>query len=220
MSKNKSNKLQRILRESSYIAEPLSKTLVLISATLNAGVALAAGREYEIFFATILIVLVISSLIFFRYIDLRRRSRIVALQQVKKAREQYPKLSVVSIMRSRRSAQIRSTLIILSVGVIVNFIMTLRGSTSNIGISIIFLVLIVGVLLKQAVFEYRIRKGMYGTNEREAREIITFILQESQNIDFDDQGKPKRLITEEDLEEIKQDILQPAPRMASITGGS
>jgi hypothetical protein len=63
-------------------------------------------------------------------------------------------------------------------------------------------------------FNIRILYGWYGNNEREAREIIGFILSESSNIDFRDGGKLKKILTDEDIEEIKSIVLNPTPGIA------
>jgi hypothetical protein len=56
------------------------------------------------------------------------------------------------------------------------------------------------LLLRQQVFEWRIRKGSYGTNDEEAREIIAFVVDQSSNIDFTDGGGQRKLFSSADLE--------------------
>jgi hypothetical protein len=76
---------------------------------------------------------------------------------------------------------------------------------------IIILIALLAVLLGDVSFEYRVAKGQYGNNEREAREIINFIAKESDNIDFTDDGKLKKILSESDLEEIREMVRQPLP---------
>ncbi|WP_318506777.1 hypothetical protein [Photobacterium leiognathi] len=54
-----------------------------------------------------------------------------------------------------------------------------------------------GLTLNQKVLEYRIRNGFYGTNEYEAREIISFIDQNADDNDFGN-GGDKKLFQETD----------------------
>lgn len=55
-------------------------------------------------------------------------------------------------------------------------------------------------LLKEAVLEYRIKNGVFGTNAYEVRAIITFLLENAEDIDFtDSSGKPKRVLLPEKL---------------------
>lgn len=61
--------------------------------------------------------------------------------------------------------------------------------------------------LNSFLVNFRIRKGFYGGNEFEAREIINFIEQNSDNIDFSDGDSPKKLFNEEDLKEIEKEIM-------------
>lgn len=59
----------------------------------------------------------------------------------------------------------------------------------QINLSIIPLVLLglIGLLIaKELLMEYRIRKGLFGTNRTEAKALIEFIIKNSKNIDFND----------------------------------
>ena len=60
--------------------------------------------------------------------------------------------------------------------------------------------------LNTFLVNFRIKKGFYGGNEFEAREIINFIEENSEKIDFGDGDSPKQLFNEEDLKEIKEEI--------------
>lgn len=50
------------------------------------------------------------------------------------------------------------------------------------------------ILLDHKIIEYRIRRGWYGKNEFEAREIINFALSHANKDDFNDQGGLKKII--------------------------
>ncbi len=67
-------------------------------------------------------------------------------------------------------------------------------------IDILFFLLMIGALaLNQKMLEIRIKKGMYGTNPYEVKEIIQFIEEHSEKSDFIDGKKIKKLI--QDIEE-------------------
>jgi hypothetical protein len=54
---------------------------------------------------------------------------------------------------------------------------------------------VLGLLfLKEAVLEYRIRNGSFGTTHTEARELIEFLVKNSEDIDFTDGGGKLRKV--------------------------
>ncbi|MDJ0601039.1 MAG: hypothetical protein QNJ37_19620 [Crocosphaera sp.] len=62
--------------------------------------------------------------------------------------------------------------------------------------------------LNTFLVKFRIKKGFYGGNEFEAREIINFIEENSENIDFGNGDSPKNLFNEEDLKEMEESIIE------------
>lgn len=54
----------------------------------------------------------------------------------------------------------------------------------RIGVLLFISALIIALFIGQQLLEYRIKKGLYGTNEYEAREIIEFILSNKDKSDF------------------------------------
>ncbi len=63
-----------------------------------------------------------------------------------------------------------------------------------------FIVLGFNLLLiaRELLAEYRIRKGLFGTNRTEARELIDFIIKNSDNLDFtDSNGNLRRALLPE-----------------------
>jgi hypothetical protein len=62
------------------------------------------------------------------------------------------------------------------------------------GIFIIVGFLLVALYINQKALTYRIRKGVYGTNAYEARELIAYIISNSDKEDFFDGDDPKRLL--------------------------
>jgi hypothetical protein len=73
--------------------------------------------------------------------------------------------------------------------------------------SFLFVVISVGILfihIDQKLVDYRIRKGWYGKNEFEAKEIINFVLSHSNKDDFNDSGGLKRIIPLPEIETKKE----------------
>ncbi|MGR0482248.1 MAG: hypothetical protein ACTFAL_12820 [Candidatus Electronema sp. V4] len=64
--------------------------------------------------------------------------------------------------------------------------------------SIPFLILFLILTAKEFLIEYRNRKGLFGTNRTEARELIDFIIKNSDNLDFtDSNGNLRRALLPE-----------------------
>lgn len=73
--------------------------------------------------------------------------------------------------------------------------------------SFLFSAVSIGILLlhvDQKLISYRVKKGWYGKNEFEAKEIIDFILSHSNKDDFNDSGGLKRVIPLPEVETEKE----------------
>ena len=54
------------------------------------------------------------------------------------------------------------------------------------------------LIVKEVLIEYRIKKGIFGTNRTEARALIEFIIKNSEDIDFtDSNGNLRRALLPE-----------------------
>jgi hypothetical protein len=66
---------------------------------------------------------------------------------------------------------------------------------------ILLIILLAGSLFtSRQLLRYRIRKGYYGTNEDEAREIIQFILEHAEDTDFSSGDGPKKIMPDPEIE--------------------
>ena len=133
-------------------------------------------------------------------------------------KEKFPRLSVAAIFRYRQLENTTQGLLLLVIALLVSFILSGFQIIEWGAIQISLFVSLVLLFVRQSILDYRILKGFYGNNELEARELIAFILKESSNIDFTDNGKPKKILSFEDLEEIKKVAPQAVPGLA-ISGG-
>jgi len=85
----------------------------------------------------------------------------------------------------------RKQIIVLCILLIVGIIGML---TKNVQLLILTLVFIALVLIRNRLTDFRIQKGFFGNNEREAKELMRFIFQQKGKIDFNDKdGNAKTL---------------------------
>lgn len=130
-----------------------------------------------------------------------------------KTKKEYPKLSIVAIIAYRRSIQlIRSNVILLILMITYMTTVHFREEFHSPIVSLMLLLFFITVNIREWIFHYRLGKGIYGSTERESREIIQFMLNNSETIDFTDKGTPKKIMSKEDLEEIKlaiNEVLHP-----------
>ena len=136
------------------------------------------------------------------------------VSQADSYKKQYPHQSVVGIIRTQRIRDTIRTLIYLVgfflLSIVVNLFYPINVNFISLVLAVTTCLLLVGIL----TFQYRVTKRMYGNNEREAREIIDFIIRESKHIDFKDGGKLKKILSDDDLEELRQFGGLPAPGSA------
>lgn len=121
----------------------------------------------------------------------------------------YPKLSIVGIFRNKlEDKKINSYYFVLTATLIYSIVAIFsKNLESNIYFILGCLIYASLLYLNTFLVNFRIKKGFYGGNEFEAREIIHFIEENSENIDFSDGNTPKKLFNEEDLKEIEEEIM-------------
>ena len=105
------------------------------------------------------------------------------------------RVTVVELLADSKSKRIRiaSFLLIFTGSVYVTLSLG-YGQEPKIGILAIVVFFFLVFSINQKILTYRIHKGIYGTNEYEAREIITYILSNSDKEDFSDGDASKRLL--------------------------
>lgn len=123
----------------------------------------------------------------------------------------YPGLSVVRIMSLKREGASYYSIALFVSGLMLY--MAYTAITEHPSSSAVIAVLLAGagfVLLREKLHLYRVTKGFFGNNEAEAREIIRFILSNSENIDFTDGGKQKPVFSKEEINDIIERTLKPS----------
>lgn len=122
-------------------------------------------------------------------------------------KKNYPKLSIIGIMRERKDNQKFRTIYLL---LITTIIYIFAGKLFNFAISNIFLWILLGsillISLELLIFNYRVNQGWYGSSELETREIIDFIVKNSEDIDFTDGNNPKSIIKPEDIQQVVEEL--------------
>lgn len=116
----------------------------------------------------------------------------------------YKNLSVVGILLKRQSQIQNTSFNILGMSFI---LCVLSGIVTKheIDISILLFAFVLYVMLyiRLTILEWRIRSGTYGTNEDDAREIISFVLR-NQSLMGGDDGKGRPIITTADMREMAE----------------
>jgi hypothetical protein len=110
-------------------------------------------------------------------------------------------ITIVGMMLDKYSASDAKSYVCLLLSVVAYSIFVLLSkSTINYGV-VLFVVVLAGILYtNRELLVYRIRKGYYGTTEEEARDIIEFILDHSDDTDFTDGSGIKKLMPDPEVE--------------------
>lgn len=116
----------------------------------------------------------------------------------------YKNLSIVGLMIMQRaqSTRIGLAVLVLASGV---YVTTAKFLTDNLSWTIIFILASIAtiVFIRDQLFRYRVRRGFYGHDEEDVREIIAFSIRELSDIDGDGTvGKKRPIISKSDLKEI------------------
>lgn len=134
------------------------------------------------------------------FLATRSRLRINRSAKAKKIKAKYPGFSVVGVFLERfmSSHIVAQNILCVSLGIYIaaTFLTPLPIRWDVLGISTFFLVML---LVDNFVTQYRIRKGYYLNNEAESRDLIKFIKNNADDIDFTDGNR--KILSKNDLEE-------------------
>lgn len=130
---------------------------------------------------------------------------------LKREKTKYPRDSIIEILNKRKSKDVWTAATISFLSIVLSIFIPGLDASDMYFVRLVLFIVIIILLLGNLAFQYRIRQHWYGNNEREAREIIEFIIKESSNIDFRDGGKLKKILSDEDVEEIKSIVFRPVP---------
>ena len=128
--------------------------------------------------------------------------------------ETYPGLSIAAIYRTRVARDYSRVMANLVIALVFSIVLSLFKITDWGIIQVSLFIPFILLFVDQTLLDYRILKNLYLNNERETRDLIEFIIKESSKIDFTDNGQLKKILSEEDIEEIKQEIINMAPGLA------
>ncbi len=110
--------------------------------------------------------------------------------------------TIVGIMVGKRISRDAKAYALLAGSLMLYIILSVSSVIEFNIIEISFFPLLIGALaLNQKMLEIRIKKGMYGTNPYEVKEIIQFIEEHSDKSDFIDGKKIKKLIQDPEVDE-------------------
>jgi hypothetical protein len=114
----------------------------------------------------------------------------------------YRRLSIAGIMLLKRKKDTFRNIITIYSGLIIYLLYSYTAKDIDYRIASCFIFISCCLLIYENIVNYRIKKGYYGNNERESREIIAFILENYTKIDFTDGGKKKSIFSDDDLEKV------------------
>ncbi len=98
--------------------------------------------------------------------------------------EKSTSISVVSLLAIKRSKNNLISLMVLLFTLIIHEIVIYFSDDVLVNIPLMLLVvLIVAIAIEEYILSYRVKKGYFGTNTEEAKEIINFMLKNAQNND-------------------------------------
>ena len=130
----------------------------------------------------------------------------------------YPSKSIAYIMNIKGSTKTLTITVLLTLTVLLlNLLAPILLNVESSSIpqldlaNLFFMLFIILINLRDGVMRHRIKKGTFGNNEYESRIIIQFVLDNQKGVDFNDGGKGKKIISKEDLEEIKNTALAGSP---------
>lgn len=127
-----------------------------------------------------------------------------------KEKELYKGLSIAKIMVAKKIQSNKIINIILLIPTFMFACLRILNYQPSVLYIIIPITLILLLDSQMIIVMYRIKKGYFGSNINEMKEIINFIVKNSQKIDFtDDNGNYRKLIDEKDLAEILEEIKNP-----------
>ncbi len=99
----------------------------------------------------------------------------------------------VMLLEKAKKGTIQQAILLLAI-VVYLFIVWFTASDISQFLLLFLTVLLLAVFLDQKLIEFRIRKGWYGSNEFETRELIEFITLHSNKDDFNDGNGAKKII--------------------------
>jgi hypothetical protein len=193
------SRFQRRIRRAFYVHRPLLQVTLKIYALYGVWTMMevfAIGREPDsikvISAATVLGVIYI-----FRKRIQKALPKARASQRVQ---HKYPKLSIVGIVtQNGKEAETLAALLLIIFGAWLDQLSPAVPFAARLLLCFMGL----AILARGWLVQYRVRKGFYGRTEAEAREILQFVLDHTKDTDFTDGGKPKKVISPQDLEEIQ-----------------
>ncbi len=125
----------------------------------------------------------------------------IAEQALKSSPEEKKSKTVVGLMLGEKLKKASKAQFFLIAAFVINSLMSASGLLSvafeSKGSSLVLIIVAIAFLaihIDHMLLEYRIKHGLYGNNEFEAREIIEFIISHARKDDFNDSGGLKKVI--------------------------
>ena len=125
---------------------------------------------------------------------------------------QYPHLFVSLIFQKEQEKLFTASYLLLSMGCLVYFMVSSQYSVLDVNYTYAFIGFFFIVFIKERILSYRIRKGYFGRNAYEAKQLIDFLAKYKKNVDFrGPDGKPKEGLHPKEVEEnVTFPVLEPS----------
>lgn len=122
-------------------------------------------------------------------------------------KQKFPNWSLARIMADKKATRTNKAILFLSCTLLLYLGLEIIGWLDEINwlLATIGIAYLAILIIDNATYTYRIRNDLYGKNREEALEMIRFI-KENEDIDWTDRGKPKQVISDEDLRKIQEEI--------------
>ncbi|MBE4467420.1 hypothetical protein HJ014_22615 [Vibrio parahaemolyticus] len=103
------------------------------------------------------------------------------------------------LLEKAKKGTVQQAILISSIAVYVSSVWFMNSDINQ--FVLLFLAfLLLAVFVDQKLMEFRVRKGWYGSNEVETRELIEFITLHSDKDDFNDGSGAKRIISNPEID--------------------
>lgn len=112
--------------------------------------------------------------------------------------DHYIYISIIYISKlNKKIGKLKEVILTISIYYLLSYLLTQNNKTFF-GLFLILFIFVFVLRIKEFVVEYRVQTGLFGTNRTEARELIDFIIKNSDNLDFtDSNGNLRRALLPE-----------------------
>lgn len=129
------------------------------------------------------------------FVNVSLFSAMLTLNQIKQTAVEQKSTTVVEMMLARKIENSFRAQIVILTGLLIHILLAAVSVVNLSGLLVLMLALFFcAIHIDHKLIEHRVKKGWYGSNDFESREIIGFILSHADKDDFNDAGGLKRVV--------------------------